>query len=122
MQKALEDYEKNVGKMTDKELNELREELPDKTYPDQNEYDVTSQHCRRAMKKGFDAAVKALKDNYVEKARVEKLIEALRFFANEINIEPFYSEVKINGTNNTRPQLNMKYFYVARQAIEEYEK
>lgn len=58
----------------------------------------------------------------VDREVIEGLVKALKMYANEINIEPFYKEVKIPGTNNTRPSLDMRYFIVAKNALEAYHK
>lgn len=51
--------------------------------------------------------------------RVKKLEAALEFYAEPTSIEKFLKEVKIKGTENTRPMIAMGFYEIARKALEE---
>jgi len=52
-------------------------------------------------------------------SRVKRLTEALKFYAEPTSIEPFLFEVKIKGTENTRPSISMNFYRLARTALKE---
>lgn len=53
---------------------------------------------------------------------VAKMEEAVKFYREPRSIEKFLVEVKIPGTNNTRPSIDMEFYRKGIEALAEFEK